>query len=71
LELTQSRRDDTTTRRKNTASHFDGFCPLAAPRFAGRMAGAVTSMLRIPPVTPVIAGRVVSSRRRVAPPEAP
>jgi len=34
LELTQSRRDDATTRRKKHASHFDGFCPLAAPRFA-------------------------------------
>jgi hypothetical protein len=34
VELTHTRRDDATTRRKNLASHFDGFCPLAAPRFA-------------------------------------
>jgi hypothetical protein len=34
VELTQSRRDDATMRRKNLASHFDGFCTLAAPRFA-------------------------------------
>jgi hypothetical protein len=33
LELTLPRHDDTTTRR---AVHFDGFCPLAAPRFARR-----------------------------------
>jgi hypothetical protein len=30
-ELTLSRHDGTTTRR---GDHFDGFCPLAAPRFA-------------------------------------
>ena len=46
LALTLSRHDDATTRRlrkitkstksheENLKSHFDGFCPLAAPRFA-------------------------------------
>jgi len=43
LELTLSRHDDATSRKitkstksheENPVSHFDGFCPLAAPRFA-------------------------------------